>query len=369
MMDAPPPTKGIQLGHLLGARVVLQPSTLLMIGLLAWIFASGAGDVTGRTLAMGVILAVLLFASVFIHEVAHALAARGFKREVREIVLTLWGGHTSFDSTDMRPVVHAVTAGVGPLMNVVIAGVAQAVLFTGLVDGSAAAVLAWLVGSNLLLAVFNALPGIPMDGGRVLEAIVWAATKSRHRGTVVAAWGGRAVAVGVVLYAIGGPLSRGEKLDVTDLVFAGLIASILWPAASAALKYSQMMGRREDLSVRKIMVPAVGVRYDMSVAEAREAASTLSAREVVVLSADSAAAGHFPLTITDEVPADARAATSLQAVTIPVPRGAEVQAALAGDDLVRSLREWWGRTDVWVVREGDAIVGVVPLSAVLEALK
>ena len=68
-------------------------------------------------------------------------------------------------------------------------------------------------------------------------------------------------------------------------------------------------------------------------------------------------------------PADARATTSLQAVTIPVPRGAEVQSALSGDELVKTLREWWGRTDVWVVRDGESIVGVVPLSAVLEALK
>ena len=72
----------------------------------------------------------------------------------------------------------------------------------------------------------------------------------------------------------------------------------------------------------------------------------------------------------DEVPEDVRATTGLQSVTMPLPRGAEVPATLASEDLVRTLREWWGKTDVWVVRDGErGIVGVVQLSNVLEALK
>jgi Zn-dependent protease len=370
MTDTPPPTKGIQIGRLLGARLVLQPSTLLMIALLAWVFASSGGQVTGRTFGLGVVLAVLLFVSVFLHEVAHAIAARGFKRQVREIVITLWGGHTSFDSAGMTPFVNAVTAIVGPLMNVLIALVAFAVTVSGTVTGSVAAVLTWLAGANMFLAIFNALPGIPMDGGRVLESIVWGVSGNRHRGTVVAAWGGRVVAVGVIIYAVAAPLSRGQQIDIFNLVLAFLIASVLWPAASAALKYSQVMGRRDGLSIAKIMVPAVAVPYDISVAQAREVAHAASAREVVILSADGAPAGHFPVALTDEIPAEARATTGLQSVTMPLPRGAEVTAALAGEDLVRSLREWWGKTDVWVVRDaGGQVTGVVQLSVVLEALK
>jgi Zn-dependent protease len=369
-MTDTPPTKGIQIGRLLGARIVLQPSTLLMIALLAWVFASSGGTVTGRTFGLGVVLAVLLFISVFLHELAHAIAARGFKRQVREIVITLWGGHTSFDSAGMTPFVNAVTAMVGPLMNVLIALAAFAVSTTGAVSGSVAAVLTWLAGANMFLAIFNALPGIPMDGGRVLESIVWGVSGNRHRGTVVAAWGGRVVAIGVVLYAVITPLASGEQIDIFNLVLAFLIASVLWPAASAALKYSQVMGRREGLTVAKLMVPAVAVPYELSVAQAREAAHAVAAREVVILSADGAPAGHFPVALTDEVPEGVRTTTGLQSVTMPLPRGALVAAGLTGEDLVRSVREWWGKTDVWVVTDASgAVVGVVQLSAVLEALK
>lgn len=369
MTDGGPRTKGIQLGRLLGARVVLQPSTLIMIGLLAWVFASSGGPVTSRTFALGVILALLLFASVFLHELSHAVAARLYKRKVREIVITLWGGHTSFDSVGMTPMVNAVTAIAGPLMNVVIAVVSFIVAASGLVDGTPEAVLLWLGGANIFLAIFNALPAIPMDGGRVLESLVWKISGNRHRGTIVAAWGGRIVAVLVVVFAIARPLLAGQQVDIFSLMLAFLIASVLWPAASAALKYSQVMGRREGLTVAKLLVPAVGVPYDVSVAQARDAAFSAGAREVVILSADGDAAGHFPVEITNEVPEAARATTSLQAVTMPMPRGAEVPATLAGEDLVRALREWWGRSDVWVVRDEQGIRGIVRLQSVLDALK
>jgi Zn-dependent protease len=369
MTDTGPATKGISLGRLLGARVILQPSTIIMVGLLAWVFASGAGPVTGRTLALGAMLAVLLFASVFLHEFAHAVAARAYKREVKEIVITLWGGHTSFDAADMKPSVHAITAAAGPAMNLVIALVAQGVTMTGLLSGWSAAVVAWLGWANVFLAVFNFLPGIPMDGGKVLEAIVWAATGNRHRATVVAAWGGRVVAVGVVLYVLVEAFARGTRPSFVNLIWAFLIASILWPAASAALKYSQAMGKREGLTVSSLMKRAVGVPYDITVERARDDAAVASAQEVVVLAADGAPAGHFPVALTNEVPADARGTTSLQAVTMPLPRGAHVPVTLAGEDLVRALREWWGKTDVWVVLDGDKVVGVAPLNAVLDALK
>lgn len=369
MTDGGQRTKGIQLGRLLGARVVLQPSTLIMVALLAWVFASSGGDVTSRTFALGVVLAVLLFASVFLHELSHAIAARAFKRQVREIVITLWGGHTSFDSVGMTPLVNAITAIAGPAMNVIIAVTSFAVANSGLVTGRPVAVLLWLGGANVFLAIFNALPAIPMDGGRVLESLVWRLTGNRHRGTIVAAWGGRVVAVLVVVYAFAGPLLAGERPDVWNIMLAFLIASVLWPAASSALKYSQVMGRREGLSVAKIMVPAVAVHYDVSVAQARDAAHAAGAREVVILSADGAPAGHFPVDITNEVPEDARASTSLQAVTMPMPRGAEVPPTLGGEELVRALREWWGRTDVWVVRGDSGVTGIVRLQAVLDALK
>ncbi len=198
-------TKGILVGRILGAHVIVQPSTLVMLALLAYIFASASGETTTRTLSIGAPLAVALMGSVLLHEIAHAIAARLFGRSVKEIVLTLWGGHTSFESSDMTPTVNGVTAAAGPAMNLVIAGAASASIAVTDLGGLAGDLVSYIVWANLLLAAFNLLPGIPMDGGRVLESVVWALTRSQHRGTVVAAWGGRAVAVGVVVYSIASP--------------------------------------------------------------------------------------------------------------------------------------------------------------------
>lgn len=380
MTDQHRPTKGFGLGRLFGARIVIQPSTVLMLILLAVLFNTGSGQELNRqTFAAGLLLAVLLFVSVFLHELAHAAAARAFGRQVREVVITLWGGHTSFDAEAMTPRVAGLTAAAGPAANLVIAIVALGVLATGVLAPADAApastvvtplsVLQWVAWANVVLAVFNALPGIPMDGGRVLEAVVWAVTKDRHRGTRVAAWAGRVLAVAVVVTAVALPLSQGRSPQLFEMVWAMLIFTILWPSASAALRVSRVLGKRERVTVASLMQPAVGVPYQDSVEQARAAAHQAQAAHVVVLAADGTAAGHFPVSLTDAVAAEARPTTALSAVIMPLPRGAQVAPSLTGDDLIGALQRWWGSAEVWAVVDHDTVVGLVPLRSVMEALQ
>ncbi len=361
-------TSGFVAGRVLGAPVIVQPSTLIMLAVLAYIFASAGGQTTARTLSIGLMLAVSLVGSVLLHEVAHAIAARSFGRKVTEIVLTLWGGHTSFDATGLTPLVNGVTALAGPAMNLVIAGAARLTLAVTDVGGVAGAVLAYVAWANVLLAVFNVLPGIPMDGGRVLESIVWGATGNRNKGTLVAAWVGRFVAVAVVVYSLGAPFLRGRRPGLIDVVVALVIFSILWPAASSAINYSKAMLRRDGLTVAALMIPAVGIPYTVTVEGARRLAETAGVGEVVVLGADDVPAGRFPLDLTDQVPHETREATSLQSVTTPIPRGASIDKSSSADVLIPELRQWWGKTDVLVVVDGTSVVGILRLVDVVAAL-
>ncbi|MDN4479346.1 site-2 protease family protein [Demequina muriae] len=380
MTDVPRPTRGLSLGRAFGGRIVVQPSTLVMLAILAFVFATnGGGALDRRSFTVGLVLAVLLFASVLVHEIAHAAAARAFKRQVHEVVLTLWGGHTTFDARGMTPTVSGVTALAGPLANVALAGIGALALASGALDFTfvemlegdltAAGIVRYLVYVNLVLAAFNALPGIPMDGGRVLEAIVWGVTGDRYRGVRVAAWAGRVIAVGVVLVALALPLTQGRVPGLFDVMWAVLVFVILWPAASSALRAAQALGRRQGVFAGTVMVPAIAVRFDATVEDARTQAHQAGAQEVVVISADGAPAGHFPVTLTDAVPPEQRGAASLQSVTMPLPRGAAVPADLTGEGLQVALREWWGRTDVWTVAEAGRIVGVVRLEDVMKALQ
>ena len=378
MTQTPRRTRGISLGRVFGGRIVVQPSTLLMLVLLAYLFSTrGGNELDRRSFTEGLMLAVLLFTSVFVHELAHAATARRMGREVHEVVLTLWGGHTSFDGRNMTPAVSGLTAIAGPVANVLLAGVGLVVSFALDVsvfellgaDQIGYLLLGYLVYANVILALFNSLPGIPMDGGRVLEAIVWRLTGDRFRGLIVAAWAGRIIAVGVAMLIVGLPLAQGFAPDLFSLMLAALLFFVLWPAASAALRGARTLSRREGVTAGSLMVSAVGINFDATVADAAAQAQRSGAREIVVLAADDAPAGHFPVALINAVPVDARATTGLQSVTMPLLRGAEVDAELTGDALVEQLQLWWGRTDVWVIRDSGTIVGVVQLSELMQALQ
>lgn len=360
-------TKGLVIGKVFGAPVIVQPSTLVMVALIAYLFADAVGETSARSVSIGVVLALGLIVSVFLHELAHAIAARAFRRKVSEIVLTIWGGHTSFEAQNLKPAASAITALAGPTMNVVIFGVTATAAYT--TDGLTSAILGNIAWSNLLLAAFNSLPGLPMDGGKVLEALVWAGAKSRDRGTWVAAWAGRIVAVGLVVVTLGWPIVRGGQPNLLDSMIAILVGGMLWSGASAALRFSKAMIRRDSLTAAGLMKVAVGVDYDITVAQALEAARSASAVDVVVLGADGAPAGFFPVSRGTEVPEGERATTSLRAVTSPLPRGAHIAAAAQSDVVIAELRHWWGRTEAWVVLDDERIVGVLRLVDVVAALE
>ena len=369
MAQAQRTTRGWVVGRVLGARVVVQWSSLVTMAVFAliWGQASGGGY-SHQSLAMGLEYAGIVFGSVFLHEVAHALAGRAFGREVTEIVLTLMGAHTSFDGRNLSALASGVIAAAGPAMNAALGLGAFAIANAGVPEGVREVL--GLVGiANVWLAAFNLLPGIPMDGGKVLEAIVWGISGRQRLGVVVAAWGGRVVAIGFIAFIAFLNFRPGHQVDLFSLVWAALIFSFLWPASTAALRGAAVQERVDAVTVVALMRPAIGTPYDATVAEAVREATRAHAEEVVVLSTDGRAAGHFALAVALAVPEDRRLATGLDAVTIPLPRGAEVSSDLTGRAVLEHVREWWGKTDAVAVMDDGEIVGVVLLAEVGERLK
>lgn len=362
-------TRGLSFGRILGARVIVQPATFVMLVILAFLLSPADEGFSRGTFVIGLILAVGLIVSVFLHELAHAISARAFGRDVHEIVLTLWGGHTSFDSRNLTPLVNGVVSLAGPAANLVIAGGLLGTFVAFSPGGLVGSMMWWLIWANLLLAVFNALPGIPMDGGRALEAVVWAATKDRNKGTRIAANAGRVIAVGALAATVAIPVMQGRTPDLISVVWGFVIFSVLWPAASSTLKAAKTLDRIDAIGARSVMVSAVAIPYSATVQEASELAARTGAHEVVVLAADDAPAGHFPVTLINEVPVAERALTHLQSVTMPMPRGAALDADLRGREFVQSLQQWWGQTEVWAVVEDGRVIGVVRAADALKAVQ
>ncbi|GAB3677542.1 M50 family metallopeptidase [Angustibacter aerolatus] len=253
---------GIRLGRFLGAPVLLS-GTWFVLALVVLVSLGPSLQVrlglgVGPAYGVALLYAVLLLLSVLAHELAHAATARAMGQQVHEIVVHLMGGHTEF-STDLgRPGRRALVAAAGPLANAAIAVAASAVA-PSVGDPVVGTLVDLLAYGNAALAVLNLLPGLPLDGGAVVESFVWGVTRRRSLGTVVAGWGGRVVAVGFVLVVLVLPLVRGSRPGIFSAVWSLLIAASLWQGATAAIQVGRLRGRAGSLRLSDHVEPAVGV--------------------------------------------------------------------------------------------------------------
>lgn len=366
-------TAGWVVGHAAGAPVILARSWVVAAAVLTVLFAPTVRSFApylgpGATYAVALLFVVLLFASVFLHELAHGFTARARGLQVHEFAITLWGGHTSFAGGGASAGTSALVAVVGPLTNLALAaatwGLAQAAPPRGLV----AAVLLSATFANLFVGLFNLVPGLPLDGGRVLEAAVWRVTGDRYRGTVVAGWAGRVLAVLVVLWALGVPLAEGRRPGLFSIVWAVLIGGFLWSGASAAMTGAATQRAVERLSARRLGRPAAVVPVGATVADAARAAQAAGVTHVVVLAPDGRPVAYVDPAAAAAVPVAAYPSTDVRAVAVPLPVGATVDAAATGTDLARAVNRVSARSPVMAVVDGGLVTGLLFTRDVVAAL-
>jgi Zn-dependent protease/CBS domain-containing protein len=197
----------IRFGRLFGIEIGAHYSWLIILVLVTLSLAAHfdetqSGWSSGARWGAALVTAVLFFASVVAHELAHSLLAIRYGIPVRGITLFLFGGVSQIESDAKRPSDEFWIAIVGPLSSV-----AVAVLFAGVAalaggETFTGAVARWLAGINLALAIFNLLPAFPLDGGRVLRGLIWWKTGDQRRATRVAAGAGRILAMLMILGGI-----------------------------------------------------------------------------------------------------------------------------------------------------------------------
>ncbi|MET9969547.1 site-2 protease family protein, partial [Streptomyces sp. NPDC006356] len=170
------PRGGLLMGRPFGVPVYVAPSWFLVAALITWVFGGQLDRVLPELGAarylVSLFFAVAFYASVLVHELAHTVAALRFKLPVRRIQLQFFGGVSEIEKEAETPGREFVLAFVGPLLSLVLAGVFYAAMQPvepGTVPG---VLLAGLMISNLIVAAFNLLPGLPLDGGRMLRAVV-----------------------------------------------------------------------------------------------------------------------------------------------------------------------------------------------------
>lgn len=213
--------------------------------------------------------AVTLLVSVLVHEGAHALTGQACGYRVNRIVADLWGGHTAYDSPDATPGRAALVAVVGPVSNLLMAAIGWLALDRAAGDGAGELLLLAFTFSNAFVGLFNLLPGLPLDGGYIVDAIVWKITGSRAKGMQAAGWCGRAVAVGVVLWALL-PLLRGHSGSPWGVVWYLFIAMFLWRGASTAVTVGANRAFLAGIHVAHVMRPVHVVAAQTPVADLPE---------------------------------------------------------------------------------------------------
>jgi Zn-dependent protease len=309
---------GWRIGSLAGIPVYLGRSWPIIAVLIVVVFGPNLsrpdrGASYGYLLAVG--YAVLLLVSVLVHEASHALAALWRGHRVSRIVIDVWGGHTVYDATRSSPTTTALVAVVGPLSNLVLAGAVWG--GRALTTNETALTLLGIVAfANLLVGLFNLLPGLPLDGGQIVSALVWWATGSKGRGLVAAGWLGRVVAVLTVAWFALRPLAEGRSPDIFDLVWPMAIAFFLWQGASGAVRAGHIHEATAGLAT-DVLEPLSLVAGSTSVAqvEAEVAAGAW------VAAADPTG---WPLGVVDAnsvaaVPAEGRGRTGIASVTVAQP--------------------------------------------------
>lgn len=360
---------GVRLGQVAGVPVYVAHSWLLVAALVTVLFGSGLAPQLGAlAYAVGVGYALAFFVAVVVHEAAHAAAARLVGLPPTHIVITFWGGHTQFESEAVSPGRSVWVAVVGPLANGALAlggWLALGVVGTAGPDDTATAVAARLLLAftltNALLAGFNLLPGLPLDGGRVLEALVWRITGSRASGTVAAGWGGRVVAVLAVAFAAW-PLLEGRQPRLLSVVWAAVIGAMLWSAAGQAIRSARVRGRAERLDLRSVMRPVVAVAPGTSVADLPLA----GAEAVVVLDGSGSVAAVVDDVAAAAVPVPRRHEVRVESVARPHQPDAVLDVSLAGDALIAAVQRA-GRERL-LVTDAGRVVGVVDVEHVVRAL-
>ncbi|NPV08647.1 MAG: site-2 protease family protein [Anaerolineae bacterium] len=269
---------GFRIGRIFGINVRVDWSWLFIFFLVTWNLASVFGQVQPdwqplfRWIVAGV-AALLFFGSVLAHEMAHSLVARAQGLPVRNITLFLFGGVSNIQREPDSPREEFVMALVGPLTSIVLGAVL--VLIANLTADPAASLtrdplgllgqlspvtllLFWLGSVNILVGLFNLIPGFPLDGGRVLRSIFWAATDNLRRATRWAAGVGQGVAWLLILTGLAMVFGVQVPIFGTGLIGGLWLAFIGWFLNSAAIQsYQQVVIRDilEGIPVSRMMRP------------------------------------------------------------------------------------------------------------------
>ncbi|SCL22436.1 Zn-dependent protease (includes SpoIVFB) [Micromonospora pallida] len=362
---------GLAVGRVFGVPLHLNTSMVLLALLVTVLYAVfarqrlGLSPLGGYLIGLGFVVSLL--GSVLLHELGHALTARRYGIGVRGITLELLGGYTEMDRDAPTPRVDLLISLAGPAVSAVL-GVAAVAATLALPDRTLFHQLAFqLAVSNVVVAIFNILPGLPLDGGRALRAAIWSATRDRHLATEIAGWVGRAVALGTaVLVTL---LTVRDVLAPLALPLVLLVAVTLWRGAGQSIRLARMSRRFPLVDLSRLARPVLGVPSGTPLAEAQRRRAENGPPDAALAVTD--AAGR-PVALVDParvaaVPPERRPWLAVDEVARSLAGVPALPVGLDGERVVEAVQTHPGAQ--YVVTSGEDVVGVLHIADLAQLLE
>jgi Zn-dependent protease/CBS domain-containing protein len=340
-----------------GIPVYVSPYWFIIAGVFVVIYANELSSTLNGSMRYVVAAAfvVLLYLSVLVHELSHSVVARGYGLPVRRILLYPLGGISEIEREAPTPGREFAVAAAGPALSLIL-GLIGWGLYQLAPNGVTGVLIRQLMFANFIVGGFNLLPGLPLDGGRMLRAVIWKITGKPTTATIAAAWVGRVMAIALLAIPFfSGSLAGG---DIVSTVWVVVIAAFMWTGASQSIKATRFRERLPALQARRLARKAVSVHASTPLAEAVRQADEAGARAIVVIDHD-----NKPIAIVNEAavtatPPQRRPWVDTGSMARSIDPGLVLSADLQGMALLDALRRS-PASEYLLVEPSGQVVGVL----------
>jgi Zn-dependent protease/CBS domain-containing protein len=362
-------TDQIQIARVIGIPIYVHFSGLVIFGLVVWTLSTGYFPAQHPDLpavsywAKGLVASVLLFVSIILHELGHAVVALRRGLRTRSITLFIFGGVAQLESDPKDGRAEFWMAAAGPLVSLTLAGLFYTCAILPFAGPSTTAVAKYLALINLILAVFNLLPAFPMDGGRLLRGALWGPL-GKVRATWIASGAGTFFAFFLIFSGVFS-LLRGDS-------FAGvwyvLLGWLIKNGAAAGFQQARFDETLRSVTVREAMVESVAtIPGSGSVGEAASGRLMRDGhRSYPVMRSDSVVGLIFRKDVS-RLSAEERESTSVQGAMRPLTDAMVIDPEAMLPAAIAKMAQ--ARTRRLLVVEGDRLLGLLTINGVIRRLQ
>ncbi|MEP0920003.1 site-2 protease family protein [Leptolyngbya sp. DQ-M1] len=362
----------IRVGSLFGIPFYVNPSWFLVLGLVTFSYGSGLAAQfpnlpSGLSWGLGLFTALLLFGSVLAHELGHSFVALKQGVGVRSITLFLFGGLASLEKESETPAEAFQVAIAGPLVSLLLAGLATLFAVGTGVSGAPAAILGVLVSVNLALALFNLIPGLPLDGGNILKALVWKVTGSPYKGMKFAGRVGQLIGWLAIASGLLPLVVFGSGLNFWNILIGWFLLQNASQAAQSGVVLDKLAGLTASDAV-SASSPVVAASSTLRAFADQRILDQRVWQKFLVTNSDGQLIGTLAIDDLKAIPSELWSETLVQSLVKPLDPSLMVQSDRPLSEVVTFLEER-KLTALSVIQEDNVLVGLLEKTAIVNLLQ